>query len=201
MKPHCGGRGVGPRVRRVSVAVGMMALTLGACQADGRDGRRGAEERPMQPVKRDRPEVTDVSAEDYPAPELPRATVVLQDAFGGRHAVEVEVAANDPMRTRGLMWRRELPGGKGMLFIFPGPEEVRSFWMRNTLIPLDMLFIDGDGLVVGIVENAEPRTLGSRSVGRPSKYVLEVPGGWTREKGIRPGSTVQFHGLGAIPVE
>lgn len=144
--------------------------------------------------------MTDVNAENYQAPPLPEAKVVLPDAFGGRHVVEVEVAATDASRTRGLMWRRELPGGKGMLFVFPGEGSVQSFWMRNTLIPLDMLFIDREGVIVGIVQNAVPRTLTSRSVGKPSKYVLEVPGGWTQEKGIRAGSKVEFHGVGAIPV-
>jgi uncharacterized membrane protein (UPF0127 family) len=161
-----------------------LAFLLAACQANGRDAR---------------PRVTDVTAEDFPAPTLPEAKVVVHDAFGGRHLVQVEVAADDPMRTRGLMWRRELPEGRGMLFIFPD-EEVRGFWMRNTLIPLDMLFIAPDGTIVGIVPSAEPKTLKSRTVGKPSKYVLEVPGGWSEKKGVAPGNKVEFHGLAGIEV-
>ena len=144
--------------------------------------------------------MTDVTSEHFEAPELPRAKVVLEDAFGGKHVVDVEVCATEAMRTRGMMWRRELPDGKGMLFYFP-KEEVRSFWMRNTLIPLDMVFIARDGTVVGIVPNAVPRTLTSRSVGRPSQFVLEVPGGWTERMGIRPGSKAVFHGLAGIDPE
>lgn len=78
-----------------------------------------------------------------------------------------------------------------MLFIFPD-EKVRSFWMRNTLIPLDMIFISQAKRIVGIVAQAEPRTLTSRSVGVPSKYVLEVRGGWSERSGIRSGSQVEI---------
>lgn len=157
------------------------------------------------PEARDRPspqagrKVTDVSAEDYVGPALPRARVVLKDAFGGLHQVDVEVAATPDTRTRGLMWRKELPAGQGMLFIFP-EDEVQSFWMRNTLIPLDMIFINSAGKIVGIVERAEPRTLTGRSVGVPGRYVLEVPGGWSQTMGITRGGTAQFQGLESIPV-
>ena len=92
------------------------------------------------------------------------------------------------------MWRTSLAPTTGMLFVFPF-EEVQSFWMRNTLISLDMLFITRAGVVAGIVENAEPQTLKGRSVGRPTLYVLEVPGGWSAKQGIRAGSHVGFEGL------
>ena len=141
----------------------------------------------------------DVSAEDYVGPTLPKARVLLEDAFGGVHAVEVEVAATPEARTRGLMWRKELPAGKGMLFIFP-EDEVQSFWMRNTLIPLDMVFINSAGKVVGIIDRAEPRTLTGRSVGVPGRYVLEVPGGWSRTVGLARGGTVRFQGLEGLQV-
>lgn len=144
-------------------------------------------------------EPDDIYAEGYEMPPLPRAWVRLQDAYGGVRRVEVEVAATPESRARGLMWRKELPAGKGMLFIFP-EDAVQGFWMRNTLIPLDMLFIDSKGRVVGIVENAEPRSLKSRGVGAPSKYVLEVPGGWTQKAGVLTGSTVEFEGLSGIRV-
>ena len=135
----------------------------------------------------------DPSAEKYDGPLPDRGALVLRDAFGGSHRIAVEIADTTPLRTRGLMWRSELPEGTGMLFIFPN-EVVQSFWMRNTLIPLDMLFIDKRGKVVGVVQWAEPKTLSSRTVGKPSLYVLEVPGGWTSKNGVRAGSTVELEG-------
>lgn len=157
-----------------------------------------ARDTPSPPAGRGR-KVTDVDAKDYVGPTLPRARVLLEDAQGAVHPVDVEVAATPETRTRGLMWREVLPAGQGMLFVFPA-DEVQSFWMRNTLIALDMLFIDSAGRIVGIVENAQPRTLSSRSVGVPGRYVLEVPGGWSRAHGISRGGTVRFQGLEAIRV-
>jgi uncharacterized membrane protein (UPF0127 family) len=165
-------------------------VLLTSCQAPE------ARDKPSPPAGR---KVTDVSAEDYVGPTLPRARVLLKDAYGGLHRVEVEVAATPETRMRGLMWRKELPAGQGMLFIFP-EEEVQGFWMRNTLIPLDMLFINSAGQIVGIVERAEPRTLTARSVGVPGRYVLEVPGGWCQTMGITRGGTAQFQGLEGIQV-
>jgi uncharacterized protein len=119
--------------------------------------------------------------------------VVVHDAYGGLHPVEVEIADSTRTRTRGMMWRASVPAGTGMLFIFPN-EEDHQFWMRNTLVPLDMLFLDRSGQVVGIVAQAEPQTLDRRSVGRPSVYVLEVQGGWAEKAGIAPGSRVELKG-------
>ncbi len=166
-------------------------LLLASCQAPEAKGR------PSEPAGRRK--VTDVSAEDYVAPTLPRARVLLEDAFGGVHSVDVEVAATPESRTRGLMWLRQLAAGQGMLFVFP-QDEVQSFWMRNTLISLDMLFIDSAGHIVGVIERAEPRSLTSRSVGVPGRYVLEVPGGWCQTQGITRGGSVQFEGLEGLEV-
>lgn len=137
--------------------------------------------------------VVDPTLETYDGPLPDRGAMVVHDAFGGAHRLTVEIADTSPLRTRGLMWRAELPEGTGMLFIFPS-EVVQSFWMRNTLIPLDMVFIDRRLHVVGVVQWAEPRTLTSRTVGKPSLYVLEVPGGWTSRNGVRAGSTVELEG-------
>ena len=175
--------------RGLRALCGMLLLT--SCQAPE------AKDRPSPPPAGR--SVKDVNAEDYVGPTLPRARVLLKDAYGGVHRVDVEVAATPETRTRGLMWRKELPAGQGMLFIFPD-EDVQSFWMRNTLISLDMLFINSEGRIVGIVERAEPRTLTSRSVGVPGRYVLEVPGGWCQSQGITRGGTVEFQGLESIPV-
>lgn len=138
-----------------------------------------------------KPPVRDVTAEDYQAPALPRGHVVLDSAYGGKAAVEVEIAATPDETQRGLMWRRELAPGHGMLFVFEG-EEDHSFWMKNTLIPLDLIFIRAGLTVAGVVENAEPRTLTGRSVGRPSRFVLEVPGGWAAKAGVREGTKVSL---------
>lgn len=143
---------------------------------------------------------TDVTAQDYVMPKLPQARVTLVDAFGGKHVVEVEVAATRDQRTRGLMWRTELAEGRGMLFVFPNESQL-SFWMKNTLIPLDMIFIRSDFSIAGIVERAEPRTMVSRSPGRQqSMYVLEVPAGWSEKVGLKNGLKVTIDGLrGLVP--
>jgi hypothetical protein len=167
-------------------------LLLAACEAPEAKGR------PPAPAAGRK--VTDVSAEDYVGPTLPRARVLLKDAYGGVHRVDAEVAATSETRTRGLMWRKQLAAGQGMLFVFPH-DEVQSFWMQNTLIPLDMLFINSAGRIVGIIENAEPRTLTPRSVGVPGRYVLEVPGGWCQKVGITRGGTVELQGLELLRVE
>ena len=169
---------------------------LGALYCGSGSGKTSPVAPASVPVPRD----VDHTSENWVGPPLPRGRVILTDVYGGRHAVEVEVAATDPMRERGLMWRKELAAGKGMLFVFPSEEE-HSFWMRNTLIPLDMIFIDAKQSIAGIVENAPPRSLVSRTVGAPSKYVLEVPGGWCQKVGVRAGSRADFQGIERIAVQ
>jgi uncharacterized membrane protein (UPF0127 family) len=92
------------------------------------------------------------------------------------------------------MFRQRLEPGRGMLFVFPETSD-HAFWMENTLIPLDMIFIDEGGRVVGAVERAEPLSREPRSVGAPSRYVLEVPGGYCAEHRVRAGDRVRFEGL------
>jgi uncharacterized protein len=107
----------------------------------------------------------------------------------GVHVFSVEVAQNDAERAKGFMYRRELPEGHGMLFDFHRDQEV-SFWMQNTYIPLDMIFIRGDGRILRIEENTEPlstRMIPSRG---PVRAVLEVIGGTSRKLGIAPGDRV-----------
>jgi uncharacterized membrane protein (UPF0127 family) len=130
---------------------------------------------------------------------LSKGHVLLRDAFGGAHRVEVEIAATHGARSRGMMWRKSLEDGKGMLFVFP-VEESHGFWMQNTLISLDMIFISKDLKVVGIVHSAEPRSLVSRSGPTPSLYVLEVPGGWASRQSIKIGTEAVFEGVDSVPV-
>jgi uncharacterized membrane protein (UPF0127 family) len=133
-------------------------------------------------------------------PRLPSGRVTVAAAGGQKVTFEVEVAATRDSRTRGLMWRYALSESAGMLFIFTR-EQPLSFWMRNTLIPLDMLFIDAKGRVVSIIENAEPRTLQSRPSTGPATYVLEIAGGTSAKKKLKTGALVTFEGISNIVPE
>ncbi len=107
-------------------------------------------------------------------------------------AVECDLALTPNERAKGLMYRRTPLGPeKGMLFIMDANED-HGFWMKNTYIPLDMIFITEDSVVAGIVQNAEPLTRTSRKCGSPSRYVLEVDAGTCKRHGISVGSTVRF---------
>lgn len=94
-------------------------------------------------------------------------------------------------RERGLMYRTKLEEHAGMLFAWPS-EEIRSFWMRNTCIPLDMLFLDKRAHIVGILEQVPTLNEASRSVPCPAAYVLEVNAGFCRRHGIRPGQRIHI---------
>src|SRR5262245_55072368 len=132
-----------------------------------------------------------VLALSFPLGAVPAAgeqTVEIAST-SGVHIFSVEVVDNDADRAKGLMYRKELPEGRGMLFDFHRDQEV-SFWMQNTYIPLDMIFIRGDGRILRIEENTEPlstRMIPSRG---PVRAVLEVIGGTSRKLGISPGDRV-----------
>jgi uncharacterized membrane protein (UPF0127 family) len=148
--------------------------------------------------------VTLPSCKNSGAPR-PATGVAPADAATGAVAIEtpegqvpfhVELARTEAERERGLMFRQHLDNDAGMLFLFerPGP---LTFWMKNTLIPLDMIFISADRTIVGIVENAEPQTLTSRGVSGPSQFVLEIAGGLSAKRGIKAGQRVLFRGVDA----
>jgi uncharacterized membrane protein (UPF0127 family) len=101
----------------------------------------------------------------------------------------VEMATTDEEKTTGLMYRKELPDGKGMLFDF-SPEQQVSMWMKNTYISLDMIFIRADGRILRIAENTEPQSTSIISSGGLAKGVLEVVAGTAKKYGIQPGDRV-----------
>jgi uncharacterized membrane protein (UPF0127 family) len=158
-----------------------LALLLCLSAACSNGARREDASTTMMPTKSPAP------------PGAPAPKVVLETAQG-EATVTVEVVATEPKIQRGLMYREHLPPDDGMLFIM-GYENDHTFYMRNTLIPLDMIFITKDMTVAGIVERAEPRTEKLRSVGAPSLYVLEVNGGWTAAHKLVPGAKVKFVGV------
>jgi len=107
----------------------------------------------------------------------------------GVHAFTVELATTDAERATGLMYRKELPEGRGMLFDFGRDQEV-SMWMKNTYVSLDMIFIRADGSVARIAENTEPQSTRIISSGGPVRAVLEVVAGTARKFKIAPGDHV-----------
>ena len=107
----------------------------------------------------------------------------------GVHVFSVEIAKTDEERATGLMYRKELPEGRGMLFDF-SPEQNVQMWMKNTFIPLDMIFIRSDGRILRIAENTEPQSEKIIPAGGLAKGVLEVIGGTARKYGIQPGDRV-----------
>jgi uncharacterized protein len=107
----------------------------------------------------------------------------------GVHVFAVEVVANDADRAKGLMFRKELPEGQGMLFDFQRDQEI-AMWMKNTYIPLDMIFIAADGRIHRIAENTEPLSERIIPSGGPVRGVLEVIGGTARKLGIAVGDRV-----------
>ena len=126
-----------------------------------------------------------------------RGSVAVIRGPGSVAEVSLEVAATPAERERGLMYRSSLAEGRGMLFVFD-EDGNHGFWMKNTLIPLDMLFIARDGTVVGVHANATPLSTANISVGKSSRYVLEVPGGWAARHGIAAGARVELRGVHAL---
>lgn len=122
--------------------------------------------------------------------------VGLEGRDGKQVQVTVEIVSTPETQRKGLMWRTELPSDHGMLFVFADDTE-RSFWMKNTPLPLDILFIGSDLRIVSIAENTVPYSLASIPSAGPAKYVLEVNAGFSRKHGVAAGSRVSLPELTA----
>jgi len=116
------------------------------------------------------------------APNPPLPTVKIQ---AGLHVIQAEVAADGPTRARGLMMRESLAPNAGMLFVFQ-EKAGQCFWMKNTLIPLSIAFIDDDGSIVNI-RDMQPHSEDSHCSDRPVRYALEMEQGWFARRGIQAG--------------
>ncbi len=117
--------------------------------------------------------------------------VVLKGQGDREISVQVEIADTPERRTMGLQYRTDLEANQGMLFLFP-QEKIQTFWMKNTPIPLDLIFIGKQRRIVGIVHESVPYSTASLSVATPSQFVLEVNGGFARTHGIEVGQAVRF---------
>ena len=125
------------------------------------------------------------------APALAQQLPVVQ-LNAGMHLIRAEVAADFASRAQGLMYRPAMPSNAGMLFIFD-EAAAQCMWMKNTLIPLSVAFIDEHGAVINI-EDMAPQTEDSHCARKPARYALEMNRGWFAARGIKPGSRI-----GGIP--
>lgn len=125
-----------------------------------------------------------------------RLTIASQS---GERAFNVEVVREEAQRNRGLMFRRQLSNDHGMLFDYDPPQVV-GFWMKNTYISLDIIFIATDGRIMRIAPNTTPHSLESIPSGGPARGVLEINGGLAAKLGIKPGDRVRHRLFGAVPL-
>lgn len=129
---------------------------------------------------------TGASGETEAAMETEQLTI---DTANGPVRFTVEIADDDAERARGLMFRESLADDRGMLFHFQAPEHA-SFWMRNTVISLDIIFIGVDGRILNIAERTTPYSEQGVPAAGLTRGVLEIRGGLARERGIQPGDRV-----------
>ncbi|MFK7807157.1 MAG: DUF192 domain-containing protein [Saprospiraceae bacterium] len=105
--------------------------------------------------------------------------------------IKLEVADDDKQRAQGMMYRKNIPNDTGMIFLFPEAKP-QSFWMRNTYVSLDIIFVDENNKIVNIHENTPTLTDDQFPSTAPSKYVVEVAGGYTNAYGIKAGDMIEF---------
>ncbi|WP_299321272.1 DUF192 domain-containing protein [Parasphingopyxis sp.] len=164
---------------------------LGALPALALLGCRAESQMPANPPAAD----AAVEAAEQDAVETIQVTV---RSATGDHLFDVETAITPEEQRRGLMFRESLPENGGMIFPFEFPR-LASFWMRNTMIPLDMIFIRADGVITNIARETEPYTLDSYYSTEPVIAVLEIDGGRAAELGIDAGDYVSWPDGPALP--
>ena len=125
-----------------------------------------------------------LSFADFPVKEL-----LIKNSSGEIKKFNVEIADNNNTRSKGFMWRENIPDGTGMLFVWK-KEAYRNFWMKNTPTSLDILFFDGDGKFLNVVEKTKPFSLDNIQSSEPSQYVLELMAGSAKIYNIYSGSQI-----------
>ena len=124
-----------------------------------------------------------------------QSAMPVMELTAGMHRIEAEVAATDPNRQLGLMNRKSMPQQHGMLFVF-NHENTHCMWMRNTLLPLSVAFVDAQGVIINI-EDMKPQTENNHCAKQPARYALEMNQGWFSQRGIKPG--IKLGGIEKAP--
>ncbi len=124
--------------------------------------------------------LTDALAQTRPQPRLPVAELTA-----GMHVIRAELAVTPAQQATGMMWRTEMQGNEGMLFVNED-DQVRCFWMKNTLIPLTIAYLTADGTIINLAD-MQPKSEQSHCSARPARFALEMRQGWFDKRGIKPG--------------
>lgn len=164
--------------RSLVLAAVLLGASLGATACTAREGAVAA------PATR-----VDINAPHATSPDFVTEPLSIETATG-RLDYRVEIADDDAERQHGLMYRTSMPDMHGMLFIFPQARP-QAFWMRNTYMPLDIIYIGADGRIVSIQANARPFDETSLPSEGPAIGVLEISGGKAAELGIKPGDRIR----------
>ena len=172
------------RIKLLLLAVAAFALALGGFMMGSKNGQ--AQNSVVKPYAGPR------FADDV---TFPKDTAFIQTKDSNLQRFDIEIATTPQQHAKGLMFRTEMAEDAGMLFFFPQVSEL-SFWMKNTVIPLDMIFIDGDGTINHIHKNAKPHDLTKIGSDKPSRAVLELNGGATDKFDIQVGDSVQHRYFG-----
>lgn len=123
-------------------------------------------------------------AQTAPQPRLP-----VTELTAGMHVIKAELAVTPDEQATGMMWRTEMPGNEGMLFV-NDDDQVRCFWMKNTLIPLSIAYLAADGTVINVAD-MQPRSEQSHCSAKPARFALEMRQGWFAKRGIQAGSQLR----------
>lgn len=175
-------------MRRARATLILTVLLLAGCGGGQQPPADGGSEAPAEPARQE--STTQGQTGTTQASTLPTTTVTLVPSDGGEPVeVEAEVADDDAERQRGLMERTALAEDAGMLFVF-GRERPLSFWMKNTLIPLSVAYIDSEGRIVDI-QDMQPLDETPHPSAEPAQYALEVNQGFFEERGIEAGDRVE----------
>ena len=169
--------------RSLVLAAVLLGASLGASACTAREGTAAAA--PAGKVNINAPHAT--------SPDFVTEPLWIETA-AGRIDYRVEIADDDAERQHGLMFRTSMPDGHGMLFIFPQARP-QAFWMRNTYMPLDIIYIGANGRVVSISRNARPLDESPQPSAGPAQYVLELAGGRAEQIGLLPGDRVLHRAL------
>ena len=137
------------------------------------------------------PQISDNISYEIPFNKQGTLTFLSAEGNDTISVIDIEIADNDQRRARGLMYRKSMPENAGMLFIHDRAE-IQSFWMKNTYIPLDMIFVDSDNKIVTIHANTQPLREWSYASTEPALYVVEVNAGYCAKNKIAEGDKIEF---------